>query len=113
MEDRESGGVNCRFPTKRRQSLNFWQRGQRRRCPAYGGGNRGAFSERAAGSASYRFDHRYFHLDAVANDFGFETIFARQVEALGRKGDVFIGISTSGNSPTCFWRLDWLSSWAE
>jgi D-sedoheptulose 7-phosphate isomerase len=37
-------------------------------------------------------------LTAVANDFGFELVFARQVEALGREGDVLIGISTSGNS---------------
>ncbi len=37
-------------------------------------------------------------LTAVANDFGFEGVFARQVEALGRGDDVLIGISTSGNS---------------
>ncbi len=37
-------------------------------------------------------------LTACSNDFGFDTIFARQVEALGRPGDVVIGISTSGNS---------------
>jgi len=37
-------------------------------------------------------------LTASANDFGFEGVFARQVEALGRSGDVLIGISTSGNS---------------
>jgi len=37
-------------------------------------------------------------LTAVANDFGFETIFQRQVEALGRSGDVLIGLSTSGES---------------
>jgi len=37
-------------------------------------------------------------LTANANDFGFEGTFARQVEALGRPGDVLIGISTSGNS---------------
>ena len=37
-------------------------------------------------------------LTAVANDYGFESVFARQVEALGRRGDVLIGISTSGNS---------------
>lgn len=37
-------------------------------------------------------------LTASANDFGFEGIFARQVQALGRAGDVVIGISTSGNS---------------
>jgi D-sedoheptulose 7-phosphate isomerase len=38
-------------------------------------------------------------LTAGANDFGFESVFARQVEALARPGDVVIGISTSGNSP--------------
>jgi D-sedoheptulose 7-phosphate isomerase len=37
-------------------------------------------------------------LTAVANDFGFDGVFARQVEALGREGDVLLGISTSGNS---------------
>jgi D-sedoheptulose 7-phosphate isomerase len=38
-------------------------------------------------------------LTAVANDYSFEQIFARQVRALGRKGDVLLAISTSGNSP--------------
>jgi phosphoheptose isomerase len=38
-------------------------------------------------------------LTASANDFGFEEIFFRQVQALGAPGDVVIGISTSGNSP--------------
>jgi D-sedoheptulose 7-phosphate isomerase len=37
-------------------------------------------------------------LTAVGNDFGYEEVFARQVEALGQAGDVFLGISTSGNS---------------
>jgi D-sedoheptulose 7-phosphate isomerase len=37
-------------------------------------------------------------LTANANDFGFENVFARQVEALGRPGDVVLGISTSGSS---------------
>jgi D-sedoheptulose 7-phosphate isomerase len=37
-------------------------------------------------------------LTAGANDFGFDTIFSRQIEALGQPGDVFLGISTSGNS---------------
>lgn len=37
-------------------------------------------------------------LTAIGNDFGFEDIFSRQIEALGRAGDVAIGISTSGNS---------------
>jgi D-sedoheptulose 7-phosphate isomerase len=38
-------------------------------------------------------------LTAVSNDYGFERLFARQVEALGQPGDVFMGISTSGTSP--------------
>lgn len=38
-------------------------------------------------------------LTAAGNDLGFERIFARQIEALGRPGDVAIGISTSGKSP--------------
>jgi D-sedoheptulose 7-phosphate isomerase len=37
-------------------------------------------------------------LTAIANDFGIEGVFSRQVESLGRAGDVLIGISTSGNS---------------
>lgn len=39
-------------------------------------------------------------LTALANDYGYDTIFARQIEALGRPGDVLIGISTSGQSPS-------------
>jgi len=38
-------------------------------------------------------------LTAVSNDWGLDTIFARQVEALGRSGDVLLAISTSGSSP--------------
>lgn len=38
-------------------------------------------------------------LTAAGNDLGFEQVFARQIEALGRKGDVAIAISTSGKSP--------------
>ena len=37
-------------------------------------------------------------ISAIGNDFGFEHIFSRQIEALGKKGDVAIGISTSGRS---------------
>lgn len=37
-------------------------------------------------------------LTSVANDYGYDDVFARQVEALGRRGDVLVGISTSGRS---------------
>jgi len=38
-------------------------------------------------------------LTAIGNDYGYEKIFARQIHAIGRTGDVFIGYSTSGKSP--------------
>ncbi|MEN9511629.1 MAG: D-sedoheptulose 7-phosphate isomerase [Bacteroidota bacterium] len=39
------------------------------------------------------------HISCVGNDYGFEFVFSRSVEALGRPGDVLLAISTSGNSP--------------
>lgn len=38
-------------------------------------------------------------ITAIGNDFGFEEIFARQLQVLGKAGDVIVGISASGNSP--------------
>lgn len=38
-------------------------------------------------------------LTCCANDFSFEQVFSRQIEALGNPGDVFLGFTTSGNSP--------------
>ncbi|MGB1728813.1 MAG: D-sedoheptulose 7-phosphate isomerase [Crocinitomicaceae bacterium] len=38
------------------------------------------------------------HISCVANDYGYQYIFSRYVEAVGKKGDVLLGISTSGNS---------------
>ena len=38
-------------------------------------------------------------MTAVANDYGYEATFSRMVEAAGKKGDILVGISTSGNSP--------------
>ncbi len=45
-------------------------------------------------------------LTAAGNDLGFEQIFARQIEALGRKDDVAVGISTSGKSPNVILALE-------
>jgi D-sedoheptulose 7-phosphate isomerase len=39
------------------------------------------------------------HITCVANDYGFDFIFSRYVEAVGKEGDVLLAISTSGNSP--------------
>ena len=45
-------------------------------------------------------------LTAIGNDYGFDRVFARQIEALGRTGDVAIGISTSGKSPNVLRALE-------
>jgi D-sedoheptulose 7-phosphate isomerase len=45
-------------------------------------------------------------LTATGNDYGYDHLFERQVEALGQPGDVFLGISTSGNSPNILCALD-------
>lgn len=55
-------------------------------------GNRPPYAVLALGEAT--------HLSCVANDFGFEHVFARQVEALGHPGDVLVVLSTSGDSPS-------------
>lgn len=45
-------------------------------------------------------------ITAVANDYGYEHIFSRQIEALGNKGDVLIALSTSGKSPNVLKALE-------
>ncbi len=45
-------------------------------------------------------------LTAIGNDYGYERVFERQVEALARKGDLLIGISTSGNSENVLLALE-------
>jgi D-sedoheptulose 7-phosphate isomerase len=45
-------------------------------------------------------------LTAVGNDYGFEQVFERQIDALARPGDVIVGLSTSGNSPNVIRALD-------
>lgn len=46
------------------------------------------------------------NITCVANDYGFDEIFSKGVEAFGKKGDVFIGLSTSGNSPNIMKALE-------
>jgi len=38
-------------------------------------------------------------ITAIGNDYGYEKVFSRQLQAMGNEGDIFIGITTSGNSP--------------
>ncbi len=58
----------------------------------------GRFEKQRAGLPAIALTTDTSALTAIANDFGYERVFSRQVEALGNKGDLFIGISTSGNS---------------
>lgn len=81
-------------------------------CRIYACGNGGSlcdamhFAEEMTGR--YRCDRRPYgataiadasHIACVANDFGYEAVFSRYVEAHGRSGDVLLAISTSGTSP--------------
>jgi len=45
-------------------------------------------------------------LTAIGNDYGYERVFARQIEALGRKGDLLFAISTSGNSKNVLYGIE-------
>lgn len=47
---------------------------------------------------------------ALANDYGYDEIFVRQLQSLGKKGDVLIGISASGNSPNLLKAFDYARS---
>lgn len=46
------------------------------------------------------------YLSCVSNDFGYEQVFSRYIEAVGNQGDVLVGISTSGNSPNIIRAID-------
>jgi D-sedoheptulose 7-phosphate isomerase len=59
----------------------------------------GRFERDRRGLASIALTTDTSALTSIANDYGFDQIFSRQVEALCRPGDLVIGISTSGNSP--------------
>ena len=58
----------------------------------------GRFEKERRAVSSISLSSNTSNLTAIANDFGFEYIFSRQIEAIGKKGDLLIAISTSGNS---------------
>jgi len=58
----------------------------------------GRFEIERSGLAAIALNTNVSNITAIANDFGYEAIFSRQIEAIGNKGDIFIGFSTSGNS---------------
>jgi len=59
----------------------------------------GRFKKERRGLAAIALTTDTSILTSLGNDYGFERVFARQVEALGRKGDLLIALSTSGSSP--------------
>ena len=58
----------------------------------------GRFQKERPGLAAVSLNTNTSILTAISNDYGYEIVFARQVEALGNSGDVAIGISTSGKA---------------
>jgi phosphoheptose isomerase len=66
----------------------------------------GRFQRERAGLAAVALTTDTSVLTSIANDYAFDRVFARQVEALGRRGDVAMGISTSGASPNVLAALE-------
>ena len=66
----------------------------------------GRFERDRPGIRSYALVADTALMTAVANDFAFDVVFARQIESLCRPGDVAVGLSTSGNSPNVLQAID-------
>ncbi len=66
----------------------------------------GRYKQERAGWAAIALTTDTSALTAIGNDYGFEQIFARQVEGLGRRGDVLVALTTSGRSPNILAALD-------
>lgn len=66
----------------------------------------GRFQKERPGMAALALTTDTSILTAIGNDYGYDKIFSRQVEGLGREGDVLVGISTSGNSPNVLAALE-------
>ena len=66
----------------------------------------GRFERNRPGIRSYALVADTSLITAVANDYSFDVIFARQIESLCRPGDVAVGLSTSGNSPNVSQAID-------
>jgi D-sedoheptulose 7-phosphate isomerase len=66
----------------------------------------GRYKQERAAQAAIALTTDTSALTAIANDYGFEQVFARQLEGLGRRGDVLIALTTSGRSPNILAALD-------
>lgn len=59
----------------------------------------GRFVKKRRSLAAIALGTNFANITGISNDFGFEEIFAREIESVGKKHDLAVGISTSGNSP--------------
>ena len=82
-----------------RAAVSRRQRRFGRRRPAHRRGTGGAAGQEPPAVAGRGAHHRQLDLTAIGNDYGYDAVFARQIEAKLRANDVFLGISTSGKSP--------------
>jgi D-sedoheptulose 7-phosphate isomerase len=108
----------CREPLERLATLVVTALRSHGKILLFGNGGSAADAQHLAAEFTIRFikDRRALAaialttdtsaLTACGNDLGFDRIFSRQIEALGRPGDVAIGISTSGNSPSVIGALE-------
>ena len=72
----------------------------------------GRFQKERAGMAGLALTTDTSILTAVGNDYGYDRVFSRQVEGLGREGDLLVGISTSGNSKNVVEAILMAKTWA-
>ena len=108
----------CREPLGRLGNLVVTALRSEGKILFFGNGGSAADAQHLAAEFTVRFVKRRRALGAIAlttdtsaltacgNDFGFDQIFSRQIEALGRPGDVAIGFSTSGNSASVVGALE-------
>ena len=90
-----------------RELANSFEKGNKVLICGNGGSNCDALHFAEEFTGRFRKDRRALpaiaisdssHITCVGNDYGFDYVFSKGIEAFGKKGDIFIGISTSGNS---------------
>ena len=93
-------------PSERQQAIDLRQWGQRCRCPAYCRKFVNRFRIERPPLAAIALTTDSSALTSIANDYDYDEIFAKQVRALGKPGDVAMAISTSGNAANVLRAVD-------
>ena len=111
LEDLEQNGYLSELESAAEEIVNALKNGNK--IILAGNGGSAADAQHFAGEIVGRFKRERCAMPAVslcsdaavvtciANDYGYEEVFARQLQGIGKKGDIYIAISTSGNSPNC------------